>query len=479
MRKAVIIIVTTLSVIGLIFSRFYLLDRSARFIWDESDDLVRMHNLYQNRKLTLVGPISGNNINIYGSLTYYMLMPFAVLFNFDPIGPAVGAAVYSIFSLIILAWIFSRYYRWRFWLILLLLSVIFPYLQAGRWAWNPNLVPVWQILSLSVIIMAGERATNYHWLLAGIFQGLAIHNHWYGLFSLVGFIVGLIINSIIHKKFRPVIWFVIGSFITIMPFVVFDLRHPPGLFITRMINFSPLTPKTGAFNQIVIIQRFSQLPFQFINYFFNQPLISLMFLLIFLIYCYLMLKRQDWWFKKLLLIPVIFQLIGLSLISTPVANHYFLPAVIFLILFIFIPEKDKRDLFLQKILITFFILGNLTPSIKEIYKNDWSTNIKRTRAIVDIIQANFPKNKRCNLYVPESPDSGLTGKKYRDLLLLRNVHFLDKEQYRDYNCLFVVSTSNVDRIMKSRSYELDLIRLTKPVNIWKVDDGWKVYLFII
>src|SRR3990172_3773838 len=89
-------------VLALAFSRFWNLDKTARFIWDESSDLVNMHQIYVEKKLTLIGPISEDGSKVFGSLTYYMLLPFAVLGNFDPVAPAYGAAFWGVATDILL-----------------------------------------------------------------------------------------------------------------------------------------------------------------------------------------------------------------------------------------------------------------------------------------------------------------------------------------------------------------------------------------
>lgn len=82
----------------LIFSRFYNLDKTARFIWDESSDLVTMHQIFVERNLTLIGPISEDGNKVFGSLSYYMLLPFTVIGKFDPVSPAYGAAFWGVLT---------------------------------------------------------------------------------------------------------------------------------------------------------------------------------------------------------------------------------------------------------------------------------------------------------------------------------------------------------------------------------------------
>ena len=75
----VILIAILLRVVGI--------EKTARFGWDESSDLVNIANLWARPRLTMIGPISEDNIKIFGSLSYYLMLPFAGIGRFDPISP--------------------------------------------------------------------------------------------------------------------------------------------------------------------------------------------------------------------------------------------------------------------------------------------------------------------------------------------------------------------------------------------------------
>ncbi|OGK13108.1 hypothetical protein A3A93_04510 [Candidatus Roizmanbacteria bacterium RIFCSPLOWO2_01_FULL_38_12] len=461
----------------LIISRFILLDRSARFIWDETDDLRRMKEIYENRRLTLVGPISGNNINIYGSLSYYMLMPFAVAYDFDPIGPVVGTATYSVIIILLLSFLLSKKYSWQYPFAILFLAAVFPLVQSGRWAWNPHYIPFWQVLSLTLLIINYKNKSRYLWVLAGLLQGLSIHNHWYAFFSVVGFSIALFILFLREKRLRQFWFFVSGVLLAILPFVVFDIMRPPGLFISRFLYFSPVVQNESGFNILNVLQRIFTLPYQFLYYFFQNHILTILFIPIFLFYLVKVIRGESL-FKKLLLIPIAAQIIGLSIISTQVFDHYFISAVIFFILFLAIPDEKLKFSKNHILLLLIFIMLSIPADIYEVTKNEWDTNIKRSKAITDILAENI-EVQRCNVIAIASKDSGITAKRYRDMLALRDVYIMGHEEYRDYECLFVVSTSDLNTIKKDPVYELDLVRNISPVKVWNVEGDWKVYKFVV
>ncbi|PIZ64048.1 hypothetical protein CO051_02155 [Candidatus Roizmanbacteria bacterium CG_4_9_14_0_2_um_filter_39_13] len=460
----------------LCISRFILLERSARFIWDESSDLVRMHEIFTNRRLTLVGPMDLTGTKIFGSLSYYMLMPFALLYQFDPIGPVIGTAFYSVVTALIFVCILSKKYHWKYPIAFVFITFVFPLVQSGRWAWNPHYIPLWSIVSLAIILWKYDSPSWKVWFLAGFFQMLGIHNHWYAVFSYIGFFVSIIIIGFNEKRKKIILYYFFGGFAAVLPFIIFDILRPPGLFISRLLYFSPLSPTSGGFTLAGIAQKLASNPWQFIHYFFQSTPAVFIFIPIFLLYLYLVIKKGTNGLKKLLLIPIIFQILGLSVISTDVSDYYFLAAIPAFILFITIPEKNRTLKRVQKVLLIVFFILSIYPSIHEITKNDWSTNISRTKHIAEIIAKN--SSQYCNIYVVASKDSGVLGEKYRDLLSLKGVPILGPAEFGVSDCLFVISTSPLAVIRKDPAYEMDFMRKKEPIQTWNVEDGWKIYKFV-
>jgi len=181
--------------------------------------------------------------------------------------------------------------------------------------------------------------------------------------------------------------------------------------------------------------------------------------------------------RNLFLFPLLFQFIGLSLISGEVYQHYFLPGVVFLVIWLFYSNKRLQSSYFQKLLIFLFFVLSIKPSISEIFKNDWSTNITATRKIVEIIGNNI-NSGRCNLVVVASPDPNTKGKRYRDLLFLRGVSLLPEDNYRDNEYLYVISSSDEETIRRDPAYELNRIRNLSPTKRWEIKSSiWNVYKF--
>jgi len=325
MRKVLI----TIFVLALLASRFINLDRTARFIWDESSDLVKIHQIFVDKQLTLVGPISEDGTKIFGSLTYYMYLPFTILGEFDPVSTAYGAAFWGVLTGILLLYLTYKVNKKLLYLVAPIIILWYPLVETGRWAWNPNLIPFWVTLSLIFVL----RKDNLSKFLSGLVMGLTIHHHFLAVFAALGLGLFVFVDSIKKKEIKKFLIFSGGLLMAILPFVIFDLKNPPGLFLTRAIYFrnTGVVEQGGSvFTNFVSILNGT---FQYFTQFLALK-IALIVMTIPLIVSDFREKSRGLWFAGIFLL----QVIGLSLI-TNFYSHYVLAAVPFFIVYLIYSRK--------------------------------------------------------------------------------------------------------------------------------------------
>jgi hypothetical protein len=436
----------------LIFSRFYNLGISSRFIWDESSDLVRMSELYLHPKLTLIGPMSQDGVKIFSSLTYYLTLPFVAIFKFSPVSSAYATAFFGVLTILILFIALKKIKinKTTLTLSLILFLISFPLLESSRWAWNPHFIPFWQ--SLAVLFLSFNLPVLN--IFAGLFMGATIHHHWYAVFSGLG--IGF-------KK----IYYYLGIFIAILPFIIFDLTHPPGLFLSRALFFSPISPTNNSFNLAVIYK----IPLQFFTYLSGNN--TTLGFLVLILSIFLIIKNK----KKInftYLIPVIFQLLGLMFIKSEVFTHYLLPAVLFFYFFIIV-NANKIKIF--NLILICLILSNLFSLKKIFFQNDWSTNINAINEITNIIESQSKQDKaKFNIAVLSSPDPNTKGQRFRDLLRLRKIDTAPDHDYQNINQVYFLSYASWDKLIQDPSYEISNFRNSKPISTWPIkNSSWILY----
>ncbi len=168
----------------IIFTRFYNIDRTSRFIWDESSDLVSIHKIWVDKDITLIGPISEDGNKVFGSLTYYLLMPFAVINNFSPISTTYGASFWGVITAIVfllLAYKLNNKFE-----VVPIFFVVFwtALLIPSRWAWNPNFMLLWSTLAMIFYI----SKYKYKYFVSGFLMALTIHHHYLGFYTVLAII---------------------------------------------------------------------------------------------------------------------------------------------------------------------------------------------------------------------------------------------------------------------------------------------------
>lgn len=462
------VFVLVLLVIALLFSRLYNLDKTARFIWDESSDLVNIHQIFVDKNITLIGPISEDGSKVFSSLTYYMLLPFAIAGNFDPVNTAYGAAFWGILAAILLIYLTYKVNRKLIYLIVPIIILWYPLVETGRWAWNPNLIPFWTTLSIIFFFKKGPLFK----FLSGLSIGLSIHLHYLAVFSSLGLGIIVLIEAIKKKKINEFIAFLVGLVLTILPFIIFDLTHAPGLFLSRILYFNNLgNPSQGASyiqNVIFILNSTFQ-------YFTQSVILKILFILTLLSLLIADFKKKSSSLRFAFIFVV--QIVGLSFVAN-FYTHYIIPAIPFFIAYLIYPRKGVSKI-LSYFILMILIISGVFSFPKQITNVTWESNIAATRFIAKTIDSKITESdmKNINVVVLASPDPNLYGRRYRDLLLIKGVSLRSKNEYEITDNLFVISTETLENVRKDPAYEIKYFNKGPLVEEWVVPQSdWKIYL---
>jgi hypothetical protein len=444
-----------------------------------------MHGIYVNRDITLIGPISEDGNKVFSSLTYYMLMPFAVLGDFDPVSPVWGAASWGIIGLVLL-WLYLHQKEGKTSLRLLLtasLGVVWaPLVLTSRWAWNPNLIPFWVILSL--MLLKGKRWWSK--FLAGLALGMTIHHHYLSIFAVGAFAVlhtmyslkgqALKVQGLALKKFLPLM---AGISLSVLPFVLFDLTHPPGLFLSRVLYFNYLGGEGGLGRESLLgIFR------GFIEYVGRYGELGKLGILggLLSISTVILLSNDVWRRNKEALLyglTWVFHLVGLGLVAV-VYDHYFLPAIIFFLAWLFVQRNGWRQQ-LSYLILVLLIFASVLSLPSFVTEKNWESDIRSTKKIVEIVEQDIVTNKLINpnVAVLTSPDPNIYGRKYRDLMLVRgNVETRSKDEYGISDNLFVVTYGEEDEVRRDPAAEMNGFREGVVKGEWEIEGSqWRVFRF--
>lgn len=215
------------------FLRFYRISEYMTFLGDEGRDAIIVRRLLLYADPILVGP--GTSIgNMYlGPLYYYFMAPWLWLFNFSPVGPAVGVALLGV-ATVFLIWLVAR--EWFGKVAAVVTSLLFAIAPVviiySRSSWNPNIMPFFALLCIYSIWRVWEKL-EYKWLIvASISFAWILQSHYLG--GLLGPVVGLfavlsLVKAYKNGQTKQFIMHSLGAgvvFALLMsPLLIFDARH--------------------------------------------------------------------------------------------------------------------------------------------------------------------------------------------------------------------------------------------------------------
>jgi len=455
-----------LFIILVFFTRFYNLSNTAQFAEDEAGFLVRVHQIYVEKKITLVGQVNEFGTKVFSSSTVYMLLPFAIWGKFDPVSICYGAAFYGVLTVFVLLYLVKIVNVKLLPLAALLLLVFYPLVRMGRWAWNPNFIPLW----LGMALVFYFKNKNWSYFFSGICLGLSVHQHYYAVFTSLAFIglasVGQLIQKNILKPFLLSLAFVLA----LAPFVIFDLRHPPGIFLHGASSH------VQALNLIHFFDNLFSYTFDTMKYYTQNSALAIVALFTTLALFLSDLSKQ----KKTLLffVPVVLQVVFMSLIGS-YFPHYFFSIIPFFLVWLFY-KREKGNVFVYVISIC-LVVGGILSIQHQLKDSPVEPDLATAKAIDTILKKQITNNylKNVNIATLASPDPVTQAEKYRSLLLVPdNLSVMTHDEYFRNDFLFVISTSPEGRVRSDPAAEMTNFRGGTLLGTWVAGDGsWRVYLF--
>jgi 4-amino-4-deoxy-L-arabinose transferase-like glycosyltransferase len=211
--------------------RLYRIGDYMNFLGDEGRDALVVYNILHG-KLTLLGPTSSVGGFFLGPIYYYFSAPFLYLSKFDPVGPAIMVALFSIATVWLVYKMGETIFSKKVGLISAFLYAISPtVITYSRSSWNPNLMPFFTIATLLSLFLALKKRSNKLFIACGILFGILMQLHYLATF--IGVIVAVYVMlwhypntfkniKIIVKQYLLIL---VGFLIGFAPFIAFELRH--------------------------------------------------------------------------------------------------------------------------------------------------------------------------------------------------------------------------------------------------------------
>jgi len=207
------------------FFRLYRIREYMIFLGDEGRDALIVKRIIIDHKFTLLGPITSVGSMYMGPIYYYFMVPFLWLWHFDPAGPAVMVALFSIAAIFLLYKLGSDFFHPFTGLASAFLYAISPFtISYGRSSWNPNIVPLFSLLVIYSILRSLVKH-HYNWLIiAGLSLGVLFQLH-YATFIFIPVVVICFLFIRSRIPLRNILYGFSAFVLSYAPFLLFELRH--------------------------------------------------------------------------------------------------------------------------------------------------------------------------------------------------------------------------------------------------------------
>lgn len=315
-------------------------------------------DIISNKHLRLVGQLTSTEGIYAGVGFYYLLVPFFLITNMDPIGAVIFATILGVLTVFSYYYVLKKLVSMEAGLIAAFLQAVLP-LRVGfdRWVVPSITVNIWCIWFFYSLVKILRGETRY--LVLGLFlTGLIWHIH----LALVPLVILLPIAVILSGKKpykREIIWGLLAFIIPMVPFVLFEFRHQflqtSSFFNTLFMGSDvPLLPK--------------------ITKVINQSLGQNFYLKFVLLLLPVFLYRIKAISRKLLIIfyAWIFSVICFFIISSKESSEYYFTSTqtIFLILFVYSLAWLSNIKKIGRILLALILIAVFIHSINDLFHQE-------------------------------------------------------------------------------------------------------------
>jgi 4-amino-4-deoxy-L-arabinose transferase-like glycosyltransferase len=211
-----------------LFFRVYRVSELTGFYYDQGRDALVIWNLWHSHKPFLIGPTTGIEGIFLGPFYYYLIAPFYLLGNGNPVFPALALAVINVIGIYVVYLIGEKFFHPLTGILAaFFLAFSFPLVAAHRWLSNPTPLPLFS--ALAVLFLLRLTTQNKHgltWLFLGLCLGLSLQLE---AASAVFFLPATLLILFLFR--RQVIWGIgwlhalFGFCLTLIPQLWFNFRH--------------------------------------------------------------------------------------------------------------------------------------------------------------------------------------------------------------------------------------------------------------
>lgn len=420
------------------FLRFYRLDTFVTFLGDQGRDAIIIKRMLTFEHFPAIGAPTSIGQVYLGPFYYYFIAPWLFLFRFNPIGLAAGTAVLSSLFIIIHFFLVQEIFNRKTALIsTILLSISAVIVSFSRFSWNPNLLPLFTLVTIYLVIQSLKTNAPLFYILAGAFLSFSIQLHYLALILFLPLAIVFFSHAWEYKKKIKELLVQYGycalSFLFFSsPLVIFDLRHR----FLNTDNFIALlkTSSNVATNKLTnALDVFSSLNMYTFGVKFHPTVNTVLFFIITALLVFFIIRLHK--NMRIFFIFFLFSLLSLSLFGGPKFEHYlgilYLPYFVFLAYLLHFAAHSRIGI----IAITLFIMVFFYFNMKNYHiDGQGSYQIQTAQNRAKIIFDNITDKKFTVTSLPVRTSDST----YRYFLEIWGKRPIEKDSLEKANELFVV-----------------------------------------
>ncbi len=321
-----------------IFFRTYQLIPRLEFGHDADLYSWVVKDIVVNHHPRLIGQLTTADGIFIGPFFYYLLIPFFILTNMDPVGAIIPTISIGLLTIISFYFCLSKLFNKQVALIAAFLqAVLLKIVYFDRWAVPTIPTYLWAIWYLFVLLQITKG--NYkHLFILGILLGFIWHIH----IALIPTLLALPIAFYFSKKLpdrKNILLFLLSLVLTSLPLIIFEFRHN---FSQSQSFFQNFTSNHGGGNgldklNLVLVYLGNNLNSLFIYQKITLPFINNQMIAVAFLFIGMFLPRYKLiTFKELFVLYawVLGTIFFFSASSSPISEYYFANNEVVIILFI-------------------------------------------------------------------------------------------------------------------------------------------------
>ncbi|OGJ37812.1 MAG: hypothetical protein A2383_01850 [Candidatus Pacebacteria bacterium RIFOXYB1_FULL_39_46] len=494
-------IILGLLLISGVFLRFYNLAGTLQFQGDQGRDAIVVADIFRQKDLVFIGPVTSVGNMYLGPLYYYFMLPFLWLSYPSPLGPVYAVALLGV----IVTYLIYKLGKDLIGKTGALLATFFftfsaTITQTFRFSWNPNPAPFVSIVMIWATAQAWQKNPRY-WILVAITFSVLIQLHYMTLLAApAAGIIWLVDFWQRHrkapKKLRPywqqlkllILPTLIGALIFLLsltPLVLFDLKHEATnlqafkSLLTSEENFTP----TGTVKSLLgkTTETLKETEGRGMHILFeymigkNRPLNqSLLYLVSFVLLINLWKKHQlgkeskkEW----VLVSYLGFGILGTALYQHTIFDHYIaylFPITVLVYGFVLTKIRPHWLGFLAGILFVAVFLQYNLPRLP-LKTTGWTmADIQQTSQ--EILKHVKPGEKYNLVLLSESRD--INGQNYRYFLTTGHTRPVSENERGEIETLFIINEEKkISKVTDSPIYEIVVFPNKEPAEVFSIDNG--------